>query len=96
MAASGTGIVARHFGKDESSRAKYRQYLRSLVRYRNHPNQCKRCDKRMTKFSRGLVNPAPGVFDFEGYRDLKGFFELASEVGLWVILRPGTHSQSRG
>lgn len=48
----------------------------------------------MRESSRGLVNPSPGVFDFEGYRDLKGFFELALEVGLWVILRPGTPFQS--
>ncbi|KAF8329797.1 uncharacterized protein EI90DRAFT_3062042 [Cantharellus anzutake] len=38
----------------------------------------------------GLVNPAPGIFDFNGYRDLKAFCELALDVGLWVILRPDT------
>ena len=38
---------------------------------------------------RGLVNPAPGVFDFDGYRSLDTFFKAAYNVGLWVILRPG-------
>ncbi|KAF8321219.1 glycoside hydrolase family 35 protein [Clavulina sp. PMI_390] len=39
----------------------------------------------------GLVNPAPGVFDWDGYRSLETFYDAASEVGLWVILRPGPY-----
>ena len=38
---------------------------------------------------RGLVNPSPGVFDFEGYRSLKTFLDYANAAGLWVVLRPG-------
>lgn len=40
-------------------------------------------------YCRGLVNPAPGVFDFDGYRSLQTFYDAASAAGLWVILRPG-------
>lgn len=37
----------------------------------------------------GLSNPSPGVFDWEGFRSLSLFLDIAQEVGLWVIVRPG-------
>ena len=42
----------------------------------------------------GQVNPSPGVFDFEGFRDLAAFLDVAKDVGLWVIVRPGRESGS--
>ena len=36
-----------------------------------------------------MINPAPGVIDFDGYRALAPFYEAAREAGVWVILRPG-------
>ncbi len=35
---------------------------------------------------------APGRFDFAGEKDVSAFCELAAELGLWVILRPGPYS----
>ncbi|QRW10069.1 glycoside hydrolase family 35 protein [Ceratobasidium sp. AG-Ba] len=39
----------------------------------------------------GLVNPAPGEFDFTGFRALDPLFKLAMKNGLWVVLRPGPY-----
>ncbi|KAF8734557.1 Beta-galactosidase, domain 3, partial [Rhizoctonia solani] len=39
----------------------------------------------------GLVNPAPGELDFEGFRALDPLFKLAMKSGLWVVLRPGPY-----
>lgn len=36
--------------------------------------------------------PAPGVFDFSGQRDVAEFVREAQQEGLWVILRPGPYS----
>lgn len=35
---------------------------------------------------------SPGRFDFSGEKDVGAFCELARELGLWVILRPGPYS----
>lgn len=40
---------------------------------------------------RGLVNPAPGQLDFDGYRALEPLYRMAMQVGLWVVLRPGPY-----
>lgn len=40
---------------------------------------------------RGLVNPAPGQLDFDGYRALEPLYQMAMQVGLWVVLRPGPY-----
>ncbi|KAJ3922037.1 glycoside hydrolase superfamily [Lentinula edodes] len=37
----------------------------------------------------GLVNPSPGVMDFDGYRSLSALYEAARLAGLWIVLRPG-------
>ena len=37
----------------------------------------------------GLINSAPGVIDFDGFRALQPFFDAAKDVGIWVVLRPG-------
>ncbi|KAL8286247.1 hypothetical protein RQP46_004735 [Phenoliferia psychrophenolica] len=37
------------------------------------------------------VNPSPGVFDFDGFRDLAAFLDVAQETGMWVIVRPGPY-----
>ncbi|MFI2199859.1 beta-galactosidase [Streptomyces sp. NPDC020192] len=36
-------------------------------------------------------SPAPGVHDFSGVRDLDLFLRMATETGLYVILRPGPY-----
>ncbi|KAJ3880440.1 glycoside hydrolase family 35 protein [Lentinula edodes] len=36
----------------------------------------------------GLVNPSPGVMDFDGYRSLSALYEAARLAGLWIVLRP--------
>lgn len=37
----------------------------------------------------GLINPAPGVVDFDGFRALQPLFDAAKEAGIWIVLRPG-------
>ena len=39
----------------------------------------------------GLVNPSPGVFDFEGWKSLEPFLQAANDAGLWVVTRPGPY-----
>jgi beta-galactosidase GanA len=39
----------------------------------------------------GLHNPAPGVLDFDDWKNLDPFFEAANEAGLWVVARPGPY-----
>ncbi|MDX2080284.1 MAG: beta-galactosidase [Terrimicrobiaceae bacterium] len=34
----------------------------------------------------------PGVFDFQGERDVAEFCKIAQKLGLWVILRPGPYA----
>uniref|UniRef100_A0A5F4WMY6 Beta-galactosidase n=1 Tax=Callithrix jacchus TaxID=9483 RepID=A0A5F4WMY6_CALJA len=38
-----------------------------------------------------LHEPERGKFDFSGNLDLEAFILMASEIGLWVILRPGPY-----
>lgn len=37
----------------------------------------------------GLINPQPGVIDFDGFRDLQPLFDAAKQTGIWIVLRPG-------
>jgi hypothetical protein len=37
----------------------------------------------------GLSNPSRGVVDFDDWRNLTTFFELAKELGVYIVLRPG-------
>jgi hypothetical protein len=39
----------------------------------------------------GLLNPAPGVVDFDSFRALQPLFDAALTAGIWVILRPGPY-----
>ncbi|TFK72820.1 glycoside hydrolase family 35 protein [Pluteus cervinus] len=39
----------------------------------------------------GLINPAPGVVDFDGFRALQPLFDAAKAAGIWVVLRPGPY-----
>ena len=39
-----------------------------------------------------MHEPRPGVYDFQGNRDLAAFIRMAQEEGLYVILRPGPYS----
>ncbi|KIM73346.1 glycoside hydrolase family 35 protein [Piloderma croceum F 1598] len=39
----------------------------------------------------GLINPQPGVVDFDGFRDLQPLFDAAKQTGIWIILRPGPY-----
>ena len=36
-----------------------------------------------------LLNPSPGVTDFDGFRDLQPLFDAAKEAGIFIVLRPG-------
>src|SRR3954470_827765 len=39
----------------------------------------------------GYHSPKPGVYDFSGVRDLDRFFDIANELGIYVIVRPGPY-----
>ncbi|KIJ38578.1 glycoside hydrolase family 35 protein [Sphaerobolus stellatus SS14] len=39
----------------------------------------------------GLINPSPGVVNFDGWRGLEEFFGMAQKEGVWIILRPGPY-----
>lgn len=39
----------------------------------------------------GLLNPAPGVVDFNAFRALQPLFDAALAAGVWVVLRPGPY-----
>ncbi|KAJ8517999.1 hypothetical protein ONZ45_g4873 [Pleurotus djamor] len=39
----------------------------------------------------GLLNPSPGVVDFDGFRALQPLFDAAMDAGLFVVLRPGPY-----
>lgn len=39
----------------------------------------------------GLVNPSPGVIDFDGFRALRPLYEASKDIGLFIILRPGPY-----
>ena len=38
-----------------------------------------------------IHEPAEGVFDFDGMKDVEAFVSLAQRLGLWVILRPSVY-----
>src|SRR6266508_3378620 len=42
-------------------------------------------------FDWGFHSPAPGVYDFTGIRDLDRLLNIAAEVGIYVIARPGPY-----
>lgn len=79
--------MARYSRKSQSGRNERHLCLRSLV--------CPYLSRRVTLLtnlsSRGLTNPAPGVFDFDDYRALDPLFRMAMEIGIWIVLRPGPY-----
>ncbi|MEV0406546.1 beta-galactosidase [Actinoallomurus sp. NPDC050550] len=42
-------------------------------------------------FDWGYHSPAPGVYDFTGVRDVDKLLDIADQVGLYVIARPGPY-----
>src|SRR3954465_11940715 len=42
-------------------------------------------------FDWGYHSPKPGVFDFTGVRDVDRLLDIADEVGIYVIARPGPY-----
>ena len=42
-------------------------------------------------FDWGYHSPAPGVYDFTGVRDVDELLDIADQVGLYVIARPGPY-----
>ena len=42
-------------------------------------------------FDRDYHSPAPSVYDFSGVRDINEFLNMAQQVGLYVIARPGPY-----
>ena len=42
----------------------------------------------------GIMNPSPGVVDFEGFRALEPLYDAAKEAGVFLVIRPGTLSPS--
>jgi beta-galactosidase GanA len=43
-----------------------------------------------------LINPSPGVIDFNDYRALEPLYEAAKQTGVWTVLRPGMGSLEFG
>jgi hypothetical protein len=43
-----------------------------------------------------LINPSPGVIDFNDYRTLEPLYETAKQTGVWIVLRPGMGSLEFG
>ncbi|KAI0059604.1 glycoside hydrolase family 35 protein [Artomyces pyxidatus] len=39
----------------------------------------------------GLINPSPGVVDFDSFRALQPLFDAARVAGVWIVLRPGPY-----
>lgn len=37
----------------------------------------------------GLINPSPGVVDFNSFRALQPLYDAAKEAGIFIVLRPG-------
>jgi len=89
METTRASTVDRRTRENESRRTQHRQYICTLVAFHALCAVILASQQSLLHFLRGLVNPAPGVFDFEGYRSLDTFFKAAYNVGLWVILRPG-------
>uniref|UniRef100_A0A803YBQ2 Beta-galactosidase n=1 Tax=Meleagris gallopavo TaxID=9103 RepID=A0A803YBQ2_MELGA len=52
---------------------------------------CRRCPLCMVYVPWNYHEPQPGVYDFTGDRDVEAFLDLAAELGLLVILRPGPY-----
>ena len=42
-------------------------------------------------FDWGYHSPAPGVYDFAGVRDMDQLLDIANQVGIYVIARPGPY-----
>ena len=42
-------------------------------------------------FDWGYHSPAPGVYDFTGVRDVDKLLDIAQEVGIYVVARPGPY-----
>jgi beta-galactosidase GanA len=42
-------------------------------------------------FDWGYHSPAPGVYDFTGVRDVDKLLDIAQQVGIYVIARPGPY-----
>ncbi|HEY7486780.1 MAG TPA: beta-galactosidase [Streptosporangiaceae bacterium] len=42
-------------------------------------------------FDWGYHSPAPGVYDFHGVRDVDKLLDIAADVGIYVIARPGPY-----
>ncbi|TFY54520.1 hypothetical protein EVG20_g9672, partial [Dentipellis fragilis] len=38
-----------------------------------------------------LVNPSPGVVDFDSFRALQPLYDAAVAAGIWIVLRPGPY-----
>ncbi|KAG2357219.1 glycoside hydrolase family 35 protein [Suillus spraguei] len=38
-----------------------------------------------------LINPSPGIIDFNDYRALTPLYEAAKQTGIWIFLRPGPY-----
>ncbi|KAF8873040.1 hypothetical protein BD779DRAFT_1477252 [Infundibulicybe gibba] len=39
----------------------------------------------------GLINPLPGVVDFDGFHALQPLYDAAKAAGIWIVLRPGPY-----
>ncbi|KAG6889848.1 hypothetical protein C0992_003827 [Termitomyces sp. T32_za158] len=43
----------------------------------------------------GLINPAPGVVDFDSFRALQPLYDAAKAAGIWIVLRPAHWATSQ-
>ena len=83
MAYSRSVAVARCCAEDQGERDERHLCILTLVRaYIYSPGS-------PAHEYRGLHNPSPGVFDFTGWQDWQLFLDIAKQVGLWVVFRPG-------
>ncbi|NXW97608.1 BGAL galactosidase, partial [Larus smithsonianus] len=77
------------------------RYISGSIHYARVPRPAWR-DRLLKMYMSGLSalqvyipwnyhEPLPGVYDFAGDRDVEAFLDLAAELGLLVILRPGPY-----
>ncbi|NXS67262.1 BGAL galactosidase, partial [Pandion haliaetus] len=77
------------------------RYISGSIHYARVPRPAWR-DRLLKMYMSGLSavqvyipwnyhEPLPGVYDFDGNRDVEAFLDLTAELGLLVILRPGPY-----
>jgi hypothetical protein len=76
------GLPSQHVHRTHSA-------VKAHVTAHVHTERSRRCLQTIVPWN--FHEPAPGVFDFDGERDVERFLRLASDEGLHVLLRPGPY-----